>query len=167
MDSAEKGERANQQFKTAQKRTKHITEILHLKEIKHGLKRNKTSAYSPTIFDPRKVTYYDPETDGNFEYKSRPHRKHRFLRFLPADLTSQIVVPPAPKVLLLDIFNISWWVAVIFCVGTACWVVSGHFGCGASRRKQKCIHHGVFGVDGYCFIHLWFLSPSIRVFESR
>ena len=128
MDSAEKGESANPTIQNGTEEDQAYYRDPPFKRNKTWVKKEtKPVPIAPQFFDPRKVTYYDPETDGNFEYKSRPHRKHRFLRFLPADLTSQIVVPPAPKVLLLDIFNISWWVAVIFCVGTACWVVSGHF----------------------------------------
>lgn len=76
---------------------------------------------------PSRVWFYDEDTKGHYGYGSRPHRKHRYLRFIPEQLAgTEIVVPPVPKIFMLDVANISWWIAIIFCLGTVCWVVSGH-----------------------------------------
>ncbi|WPT15234.1 hypothetical protein PSENEW3_00003175 [Picochlorum sp. SENEW3] len=84
-------------------------------------------AFLPTFFHPRRVTFLDEETQGHYKYGSRPHRKHRYMRFIPQQVTgAEIVVPPVPKIFLLDVKNISWWIAIIFCLGTACWVFAGH-----------------------------------------
>lgn len=84
-------------------------------------------ALMPWFFHPRKIMFFDEETRGHYKYGSRPHRKHRYMRFIPQQITgAEIVVPPVPKIFLIDVNNISWWVAIIFCLGTACWVVSGH-----------------------------------------
>ena len=84
-------------------------------------------AFLPKFFYPRRITLFDPETQGHYRYGSRPHRKHRYVQFIPKqDTGAQIVVPPVPKIFFLDIKNISWWVAVIFCLGTVCWVLAGH-----------------------------------------
>lgn len=85
-------------------------------------------AFLPTVFRPRRVTFVHDETQGHYKYGSRPHRKHRYMKFVPQQITTgaEIVVPPVPKIFLLDVKNISWWIAIIFCLGTVCWVLAGH-----------------------------------------
>lgn len=99
------------------------------RNMKWAVEKVSPMATLPNFFYPSRILFYDEDSHAHYGYGSRPHRKHRFLRFIPEfqATETEIVVPPAPKIFMLDVTNISWWVAIIFCWGTVCWVVSGHF----------------------------------------
>eukprot|EP00890_Picochlorum_soloecismus_P003865 jgi/Picsp_1/447/NSC_00445-R1_integral membrane protein len=76
---------------------------------------------------PRKVVFYDESSDGYFTYHSRGHRKHRLMEFKPKDEKNVQFVPHAPRLFSLQWSNISWHVAVLFSLGSICWIVNGQY----------------------------------------
>jgi len=92
---------------------------------------------------PRKVVFYDESCDGYFTYHSRGHRKHRLMEFTPKDEQQVQFVPHAPRFFSLQWSNISWHVAVLFSLGSICWIVNGQYALTQSSSSN------IINAEGY------------------
>lgn len=86
---------------------------------------------------PRRMVYHDPETKCEYEYRSRPHRKNRHMSPKPKDSKETLIIPSPWTVLKLDLMNISWHVAFWFTLGSAAWIVNGHFAMWPVPNSEK------------------------------
>lgn len=113
---------------------------------------------------PRRVVLYDDQMDGYLEYQSRPHRKNRYLDFHAKDPVSGIHVEPnVPHVLTCDWKNISWHVAVFFCLGSICWIVNGQY---ALMQDDSTYVVNAIGYSGFAGGMLFWVGAYLAVVEA-
>lgn len=75
---------------------------------------------------PHKIIYHNPELDAKVVDRSRQHRKNRYPELL-FDAKTTHLVRPFPRLILVDLSNISWHVAMLFTLGSICWVINGQY----------------------------------------
>lgn len=78
---------------------------------------------------PRRQVFHDPQEHVLIVETSRCRRKHRDFEFLLEGEyhPGLVVVPRLPRLLALDIDNISWHVCVSYLIGSILLIINGHF----------------------------------------
>ena len=113
---------------------------------------------------PRRVVVYDEANDGYLEYHSRPHRKNRHLLFQPKDPVSGVQMESkVPQLLKIDWQNISWHVAVFFCLGSICWIVNGQY---ALMQSGSTYVVNAIGYSGFAGGMLFWVGAYLAVVEA-
>lgn len=113
---------------------------------------------------PRKVVVYDGSNDGYLEYHSRAHRKNRHLEFHPKDPISGVQMESKlPQLLKIDWKNISWHVAVFFCLGSICWIVNGQY---ALMQDDSTYVVNAIGYSGFAGGMLFWVGAYLAVVEA-
>ena len=77
----------------------------------------------------RIIRFFSPTLRGQIQYHSRAHRKNRHAKIVRQD---NVLIAPEPPSFwngMSDLSNISWHVAVWFCLGSICWIVNGQYAC--------------------------------------
>ncbi|KAJ3903990.1 hypothetical protein F5879DRAFT_802509 [Lentinula edodes] len=72
----------------------------------------------------------DPDRDEEFLWKSRDHRKNRHVKYTPNKDRSRHgknLLVGIEHMARLEYWNVSWWVAMAFTVGSIIWVVNGFY----------------------------------------
>ena len=126
---------------------------------------SKQHIFSDVLFRwPRRVVVYDHATDGYLEYHSRPHRKNRHLEFHPKDPVSGIQMESKlPQLLKIDWQNISWHVAIFFCLGSICWIVNGQY---ALMQSNTPYVVNAIGYSGFAGGMLFWIGAYLAVVEA-
>ncbi|KAJ3729888.1 hypothetical protein C8R42DRAFT_653130 [Lentinula raphanica] len=81
---------------------------------------------------PTRVTLAlkDPNRDDEFLWKSRDHRKNRHVKYAPKQNKSRHGRNPVVGIghmMRLEYWNVSWWVAIAFTIGSIIWVINGFY----------------------------------------
>ncbi len=112
---------------------------------------------------PRLARFYMPKLDAHLVYHSRAHRKNRHPKIVQDD---KITIAPNKPTLWngrSDLGNISWHVAVWFCLGSICWIVNGQYALMQSSSQHVVNAIGWSGfAGGTCF---W-IGAYLAVVES-
>lgn len=119
---------------------------------------------SESIFGgPRRIRFFSPQLHAHLDFHSRAHRKNRHPKIIQDD---KIVITPTMPTLwtgMSDLKNISWHVAVWFCLGSMCWIVNGQYALMQSSSQHVVNAIGWSGfAGGTCF---W-IGAYLAVVES-
>ena len=112
--------------------------------------------------NPRRIRFFSPTIGAYLEYHSRAHRKNRHAKIVQENL---VVAPELPTLWnnWSDLSNISWHVAVWFCLGSICWIVNGQYALMQSSSQHVIDAIGWSGfAGGTCF---W-IGAYLAVVES-
>ncbi|KAE9390303.1 hypothetical protein BT96DRAFT_1024605 [Gymnopus androsaceus JB14] len=89
--------------------------------------------FSGNFFHPTSSTIArkDPNSDEEFLWKSRDHRKNRHVKYNPnqdneSRQGSNLLVGLG-HMFRIEYWNVSWWVAMSFTIGSVVWVVNGFY----------------------------------------
>lgn len=113
--------------------------------------------------NPRRIRFFSPHLHVHLVFHSRAHRKNRHPKIVQDDA---VVIAPAMPTLwngTSDLRNISWHVAVWFCLGSLCWIVNGQYALMQSSSQHVVNAIGWSGfAGGTCF---W-IGAYLAVVES-
>ena len=112
---------------------------------------------------PRQIVIRDAVAQGDFVYHSRGHRKNRRMEFRAAKPEEVVVVPPVPTLFKFDYGNISWQVAVLFCLGSICWIVNGQYALMQSDSENVV---DAIGYSALCGGLLFWVGAYFAVLEA-
>jgi len=113
---------------------------------------------------PRRIVFYDDSLDGFMTYHSRAHRKNRYMEFNPKEAKEGVSqAPRMPTLLSFDWKNISWHVAVYFCLGSICWIVNGQY---ALMQDDSTYVVNAIGYSGFAGGMLFWLGAYLAVVEA-
>lgn len=112
---------------------------------------------------PRKLVLFDEDVNGYFIFHSRAHRKNRYMEFHPKQEEKVVLIPSMPTILKLDWRNISWHVALYFCLGSICWIVNGQY---ALRQNDSSYVINAIGYSGFSGGMLFWIGAYLAVVEA-
>ena len=117
---------------------------------------------------PRRITFFTcPHLNAYLEYHSRAHRKNRHAKIVQEGegLEPIAVVPNLPSLFngWSDLSNISFHVAIWFCLGSICWIVNGQY-----ALMQSSAQHVVDAIawSGFAGGTCFWIGAYLAVVES-